>query len=261
MIFESPSDTINRKLYTQMTKSEIIKETKSTIQKLNRRIARLEKSGLADYSKSLTRMRNYLKEEFGTKRFSSKHLINASFEERVNFLTQIKHFESYHIMVGDVKKQIANELETIRHRTEISLTQDQLLILNKAMEKYRTVVGNSELSNYIDSNQVREILTDYTMQKFSQEEMNNFFDDLQNFLQSDHSEYIRDFLHDYDPNYRAPVSYTDVNGLPYNSVTYHLFDEWHEETQYEVDPATESLYDNNGRMFIIDDNGEMVEIK
>ena len=166
MKFELPADVLNRKKYSQMTKGDIIKETKLSIQKLNRRIARLEKTGFAEYSKSLTRLQDYLKEEYGTKRFSSKHLINASFEERVKFLTQLKHFEGYHLLVSDVKEQIKNEIQTIHDRTEYTLTDKQLLTLNKAMKEYRKAVGSSEISKYLDSDTARKVFTNY-IKKFS----------------------------------------------------------------------------------------------
>lgn len=254
-----PQDILNRKEFTQMSKSELIKLTKQSIQKLNRRIASLEKSGLADYSKSLTRIRTYLKEELGTTRFSSKHLMNASFNERVDFLVRLKHFEKYKLTRKDVETQIKQELETIHSRSELSLNSEQLLTLNKAMEKYREKSGTSEISNYIDSDAIRQFFSDH-VDGLNQTEIEYFLDDLEEYINSGGPVYVKDFVDYYNPTYRAPVL-TTANGIPYNFVTEKMLDEYGNETEYTIDPVTEALYSDNGVQYRINEFGEIIEVK
>lgn len=254
-----PQDILNRKEFAQMTKGELINLTKQSIQKLNRRIASLEKSGLADYSKSLTRIRTYLKEELGTTRFSSKHLMNASFNERVDFLVRLKHFEKYKLTQKDIKEQINQELERIHSRSELSLNKRQLLTLNKAMEKYREKSGTSEISNYIDSDTIREFFTD-RIDDLNQTEIGYFLDDLEEYINNGGTVYVKDFIDYYNPAYRAPVL-TTANGIPYNFVTEKMLDEYGNETEYTIDPVTESLYSENGGQYRINEFGEIIEVK
>lgn len=258
MTFKDPIDVYNRKLFSQMTKDELLKETKKVISKLNRRITKLKKSGLSDYSKSYGRIKNYLISEYGTEKFSSKQLKNASFEERVNFLVNLKHFEKYKITPTDVKKQIKGEKEKIKERTGIELKEEQIMSLHKAMQKFREYSLSSGIVNYIDSETIRQFFTDHI--EMSQNQINNFIEELDKFDKGVRDPiYIIDFIDNYDPSYNGSVRYTN-SGIAYDPVDFVVYDEWHNKTNYTIDDQTEILYDEMGGMYTYNQNGELEKI-
>lgn len=258
MELKQPKDIINRKLFERLTPEQLSKEISKSVKKLNARMRRLEASGYAGASRSYGRMKNFLKDAYGAKRFSSKGTKNQSFNMNVETLVRLKHFEDYKINIKDVRKQIKSEIRALEENTGVQLTEEQLKTVNIAMEAYREATLRSTISEILPSDSAREFFTKYN--DLDQNDIDVFIEEIKKFTTGElPEERLTIFIDNYNPNYRGAVDKTS-SGIIFDPVTNQVYDEWHHKIDQYIDPLTDTITIDD-KTYRYNEDGELYEVK
>lgn len=257
--FKEPKDTIRRKMYKDFSEKEVTQALKNAILKMNRRMTKLEKSGLAEYSNSYTRIKSFLKSELKSNRFSSKMFAKSSLEERKELLVRIKHFEDYQISPTDVRQQILGEIEQLKNKTGVEVTESEYVTIRNGMKRWREYIGHSNLAEVFTSDEARIIFTEKSFK--SDYSVKRFISQLKKFDTGEYDEIdFPLFMDYYNTTYNAPIY--EENGIAYNPLNNDFYDtiRHQRKTGWKYDPDTNTIYDGKGGMYIYE-NGQLKEIK
>ena len=233
---KEPLDVYNRKKFRNMDKKDLNKIIKQKIQKLNRRLASLRESGLADYSYTYKDLEKRLINEYNSLNFSSAHLRNASKEERVEYAVFLSHVETYKMTRKDILEQIKIDRERFKERSGRDLTDEQMRTLYKVMDMWHDYGGSNIIMEIIPSEQIREFFADHI--DMTQADLDLFISEIDKFATGERNNLdLPLFLEYYDPQYGGAVKFLP-DGSAFDPVDMTLYDEWREhtdETIYDLD--------------------------
>lgn len=263
MKYKEPKDIINRNAALKMTDKELTKAIKRTVEKLNRRLTSLEKSGLHRVSASYDIVMNYIKSELGGKRFSSKKVQYASKQERAEFLTTLLHYESFGLTKTEVTKQLKSELQKLNEKMggiiplDEKITLKELITIKDAMKLWREYIGHSNIADLMTSSEARQFFI--MMRESTKKQVKQVFSELAKF---NTGEYKREdypiFLDYYDASYGAPI--TSERGITYNPMNGVVYKN-HKPTEYIYDDTTHAIKDALFGLWFVNENGSWEEIK
>ncbi len=264
MNIKSPQDVINRKKAYTMSDKELTTAIKRSVEKLNRRLSSLERSGLHKASGSYDIVMNYLKSELGSKRFSSKKYAHSSFSERAEFLVVLKHYEEFELTKTGVTKQLNAELKKLNEKLGGILGANfdklkikELLTLKDAMKMWREFIGHSNIADLMTSSEARQFFL--MIRDSNKKQIKQVFKELEKF---NTGEYKREdypiFMDYYNPIYGAPV--TTDRGIMYNPMNGVVYKNG-KPTSFIYEDTTHALKDGLFGLWFVNPDGSTEEIK
>lgn len=247
-------DVINRRALSQLSDKEISKEMKNTISSLNRKMKRLEKSGLAEYNYSYKRLTDYTEASLKKHYFSSKSVTNAGRQQRIEFLVALKHYNTYMLNAKDTKKMLQQEASRLSNAINqnlkegekpINLSVSDLLAVKDALEIYKYEVGHTNLFKEWGSPELQTFFAENVGMSYSQ--IMSFINGLKELDTKEGRLNIKPYIDNYDRTLGIAIKRDGV--IEYNPITNKLYDSLYGETNY--------TYNANGQ--ILDKDGNIVD--
>lgn len=258
----TPEDVEIRNSLLSMTDKSLMKDINRLVKKLNTRLARLDKSGLAIYTPSYNRVLKWIELNTPSKNgtFTIGFLKPLSLKEKANYLTMLYHFENYKLTITEAKaaresrrKELSKELGREATYEEVDrignimaiIYRDESSISDKFAEIFNSRDAREWSIEHIDmtTEQVEQFLKD--------------FDDYYHYgLENDlTSQDLKDFIDNYESE--DGKSYYNINGVKIDKNTGQVVNNITEELieGYYYDATSENIFDEQGNKINIDDNG------
>lgn len=238
---------LRRKIY-KMDRAELKSEIRKTKDTLNKKLKKLESSGLHRYSRTYTKVQNFLKEELNTTggRFISRPVANASLEKRQEFLLQLKRFDTYEGLTPEgiinSYKKAAEKLST----GDLTVTANDLMTIDDYMKSWREYVMHSNIASMFLSTEARALFVE--KRSMTQQQFDIFMSELEKFETKEYKQKDFDiFLRYY--NFEKGKVIADRNGIKFNPMNGKIYDEDEEiiRTSYRIsaDGSTLQRYKKN----------------
>lgn len=261
-----PKDVDIRNELMKMTEQSLNKDIKRMIKLLNTRLTRLEKSGFVKYAPAYHKVQAWIKENTnstGTFKFST--VKDMSLKEKSNYLTMLYHFKNYKLTITEAKQT----REKLRQMAEQELgykpTYEEVDKIGELMGiLYRDSSGISAIfSEIFTSEEARLWITEYI--DITPEQAKQFLRDVESFVADGSGKLtaqdIKDFIDDYV--FDEDNSSYAINGFKVDRNTNKILNnetgELIEELEY--DPVGERLFDENGFIANIDENGIEIPVR
>lgn len=213
---------LRRKIY-KMDKAELKSEIRKTKDSLNKKLKILESSGLHRYSRTYTKVQNFLTEELKTMggRFISRPVANASIEKRQEFLLQLKRFDTYEGLtpegiINSYKKAI-KKLAT----EDLTITVNDLMRIDDFMKTWREYIMHSNIASMFTSNEARALFVE--KKSMSQQQFDTFMSELEKFDTKEYKQKDFDiFLRYYNVEKGKVIA--ERNGIKFNPMNGKIYD-------------------------------------
>ena len=245
-------DVINRRALSQLSDKEISKEMKNTISSLNRKMKRLEKSGLAEYNYSYKRLTDFTESSLKSHYFTSKSVTHAGRQQRIEFLVALKHYNSYMLNAKDTKKMLQQEASRLSNTINqnlregekpINLSVSDLFAIKDALEIYKEEVGYTNLFKEWGSPELQTFFAENVGMSNSQ--IMNFITGLKELDTEEGRLNIKTYIDNYDKN--LGIAIKRDGDIEYNPITNKLYDSLYGETDYDYREGGQ-IFDKDGNM-------------
>lgn len=229
-----PKDVILRHSLSHLSDKEITKQIKNNIQNINRKLKRLEKSGLSEYNYSYKRIKDFTQSILKSNYFSSKTLRNAGREQRMEFLVLLKHYNTNMLNAKETKKMLEKQADELTKRisdtSDVKLDYKDIMTLYDRLDYYKEVMSNTEVYKEFGSPEMLEYFAVH---------LNYSDDSFKMFIESATNPDMKneDFLtlrETFDWNLGVPIEYDKTTGAAYNPITNKMYDSYYDETDYEM---------------------------
>ena len=235
---------LRRKIY-KMDRAELKSEIRKTKDSLNRKLKKLESSGLHRYSRTYTKVQNFLIEELNTMggRFISRPVANASVQKRQEFLLQLKRFDTYEGLTPEgiinSYKKAAEKLST----GDLTVTANDLMTIDDYMKMWREHVMHSNIASMFTSDEARALFVE--KRSMSQKQFDTFMSELEKFETKEYKQKDFDvFLRYY--NFEKGKVIAERNGIKFNPMNGKIYGDDDEiiRTSYRISADGSTLLRN-----------------
>lgn len=258
-------DVNKRNELLKMTEQSLDKDIKRMIKLMNSRLTRLEKSGLVKDAPAYAHVKKWLKENTdNSKTFKFSTVKGSSIQQKANYLAMLYHFEGYKLTVKAAKetrelkrKQAERELGYKPSDEELDRIGDLMAVL------YRDSNGiDAIFSEIFTSDEARLWVTEHI--NITKEDAKKFLQDIKDFVDESNgrlnSQDIKDFIDEYE--FGEGNSYYNINGVLVDRQTGSILNKDTHEIieEYEYDPVGENIYDSNGYIANVDEEGVVIPL-
>lgn len=225
---------LRRKIY-KMDRAELKSEIRKTKDTLNKKLKKLESSGLHRYSRTYKKVQNFLQEELNTMggRFISRPVANASIEKRQEFLLQLKRFDTYEGLTPEgiinSYKKAAEKLST----GDLTVTAEDLMTIDDFMKEWREQIMHSNIASIFTSDEARALFVE--KRSMTRQQFDTFLSELEKFDTKEYRQKDFDiFLRYY--NFEKGKVMAERNGIKFNPMNGKIYNEEEEiiRTSYRI---------------------------
>ena len=230
-----PEEYVLRREIYKYDRARLKSELRRTKDSLNRKLKRLEDSGLSRYSHTYKKVMTYLEEELGTsgKRFITRPYANASLEERQELLLNFKRFETYEGLTPEGVIESYTKSAKRLSTGDLVITPEDLMNIDDFMKDWREYVMHSNIASIFNSDEARNIFVE--KRNMTREQFDVFMEHLEKFDTNEYRKKDFDiFLRYYDFTKGKVIA--ERNGIKFNPMNGRIYDDEDEiiKTSYRI---------------------------